>query len=329
MPDITQNEQNKILEVNDLSVIYSTKDGDVHAVNSLNLSMERGKTTGLVGETGAGKTTLALSVMNLLPDKTGKITGGSIKFDGEELTSCKEADYLAIRGNRISMIFQDPMTSLDPVMNIGDQIAEAYTIHHPHAQTAEVNAKVDEMLNLVGISADRKTCFPHELSGGMKQRVVIAMALITSPELLIADEPTTALDVTIQAQVLNMTSKLTMEKNTSCLLITHNLGLVVRYCDYVSVIYAGHIVEEGTVEDVFKMSRNHPYTEGLLKCVPDISEKKESLYSIPGFAANPRNLPEGCAFADRCEYACERCHKEKPDMHYIGTHGISCHREEK
>lgn len=327
MQDIEQNNQNSILEVKDLSVIYSTKGGDVHAVNSLNLKLERGKTTGLVGETGAGKTTLALSVMGLLPEKTGKITKGTITFEGDELTSCKEADYLAIRGNRISMIFQDPMTSLDPVMNIGSQIAEAYIIHHPHSPKSEVASKVDEMLNLVGISADRKTCYPHELSGGMKQRVVIAMALITSPDLLIADEPTTALDVTIQAQVLNMTSKLTKEKNTSCLLITHNLGLVVRYCDYVSVVYAGHVVEEGTVEDVFGMTRNHPYTEGLLKCVPDVSKKKDSLYSIPGFAADPVHLPEGCAFADRCEYAGDRCRHIKPEMHYNGTHGICCHKE--
>ena len=318
--------KNNILNVKDLDVIYRTTSGDVHALNNLNLSIEKGKTIGLVGETGAGKTTLALSIMGLLPEHTGQITNGSIEYDSTMLNECKEAEYLGIRGNKISMIFQDPMTSLDPVMNIGNQIAEAYKTHHPNISKAELNDKVDEMLNLVGISADRKTCFPHELSGGMKQRVVIAMALIAKPDLLIADEPTTALDVTIQAQVLNMIKKLTGDNNTSCMLITHNLGLVVRYCDTVSVIYAGSIVEQGSIEDVFSQKRNHPYTEGLLKCVPDISIKKDTLYSIPGRAADPKKLPKGCAFADRCSYATDECRLAKPPMIFEGTHGICCNK---
>ncbi|MBP5162769.1 MAG: ABC transporter ATP-binding protein [Spirochaetales bacterium] len=315
----------KLLEIKDLNVRYHTDDSIVYAVNNLSLSLEHGEKLGLVGETGAGKTTLALSILQLLPNRVGKIESGSIKYDGEELIGQGEGYMLGLRGRRISMIFQDPMTSLNPTQTVGDQVLEVLRLHFPQLTKEEKDAKVDEILQLVGIPASRKNEYPHQFSGGMKQRVVIAMALIAEPELLLADEPTTALDVTIQAQIMELMRRLKDKFNTAVILITHDLGVVAEFCDKVSVVYAGRVVEHGTVEQIFEAKEKHPYTMGLINCIPDLSKDEERLKPIPGRMVDPRIIPTGCCFADRCPHCMEICTKEPPKVHDLDGHLIMCH----
>ena len=268
------------VEINDLAVRFSTVDGVVHAINGIDLKIEKGKTLGLVGETGAGKTTTALSILRLIPNPPGEITSGSIILEGKNIFEYSEKEMENIRGKVVSMIFQDPMTSLNPVMTIGDQIAEVIQLHEKIDPKGAME-KAKAMLELVGISGTRAGEYPHQFSGGMKQRVIIAMALVCNPQLLIADEPTTALDVTIQAQVLDLMQKLKEKYGTSMLMITHDLGIVAEVCDEVSIMYAGQIVEHGTLEDIFDHT-SHPYTEGLFGSLPNIEKRTEALKPIPG-----------------------------------------------
>ncbi|WP_419025958.1 ABC transporter ATP-binding protein [Emergencia sp.] len=315
-----------MLEIKDLHVVYRTESGEVKAVNDVAFSVKKGDVLGIVGETGAGKSTTALSVLRLLPERTGKITSGSILFDGEDLLSMTEADMRAIRGERISMIFQDPMTSLNPVIPVGKQIAEAIRLHQSNGKEQEsVEKRVDEILELVGIPSSRKNEYPHQFSGGMKQRVGISVALACEPELLIADEPTTALDVTIQAQVLSMMQDLKQKLDMSMVLITHDLGVVAEMCDEVAVMYAGEIIESGTVDDLFLSEKRHPYTDGLFGSIPDIDREERRLHPIEGLMPDPVELPEGCKFHPRCRNCMKICRTEKPSQYAAGTHMIRCH----
>ncbi|MCD8225196.1 MAG: ABC transporter ATP-binding protein [Clostridiales bacterium] len=320
-----QAKNDTILEINDLKVIYKTDDAIVEAVNDIHLHIGKGKTLGLVGETGAGKTTTALSILRLLPSMTGHITGGEILFDGHNLLDYSEHEMQAVRGNLISMVFQDPMTSLNPVLTVGDQIAEAISLHNPDMSHEQIEAKVDETLSMVGILTSRKSDYPHQFSGGMKQRVVIAMALCCEPELLIADEPTTALDVTIQAQVLSMMRDLRDRLGTSMLMITHDLGIVAQVCDDVAVMYAGEILEAGTAEDLFLGEKHHPYTVGLFDSIPNLDSRAARLKPIPGLVPDPTDLPKGCVFSPRCSHCMEICRQQRPRTLKFGTHSIRCH----
>ncbi|MCQ2499980.1 MAG: ABC transporter ATP-binding protein [Lachnospiraceae bacterium] len=317
-----------LLEIKDLVIKYETSDGVVHAVNGVNLTIEKGTTLGLVGETGAGKTTVAKGIMGIVPNPPGKVKSGEIYFEGEDLLKKDAASMRKIRGNEVSMIFQDPMTSLNPVMTVGDQIAEVIGIHQ-NLNKKEAALKAKEMLEMVGIPADRSIEYPHQFSGGMKQRVVIAIALACNPQLLIADEPTTALDVTIQAQVLDMMTNLKNQMNTSMLLITHDLGVVAQICDNVAIMYAGEIVEYGTLRDVFK-STTHPYTEGLFGSIPSLTADVKRLSPINGLMPDPMNLPIGCKFSPRCKYADDRCRSQAPVMTQLSaTHCAACWRAGK
>ena len=317
---------NTLLQVEDLGIIYKTDLETVYAVNGISFSLSRGKTLGLVGETGAGKTTAALSLLRLLPERNSIITGGSITFDGRNLLDLPLAEMRQIRGERISMIFQDPMTSLNPVLTVGDQIAEALILHSPtKKKDAHIGQKVDDLLAMVGIPPTRKNEYPHQFSGGMKQRVVIAIALACEPDLLIADEPTTALDVTIQAQVLKMLRDLKERLSTSMIMITHDLGVVAKTCDDVAVMYAGEIIEYGTLIDIFKSENHHPYTVGLFGSIPDIHSDSARLSPISGLMPDPTNLPEGCNFSPRCPHCMDICGTEPPLEHVKGTHRIRCH----
>ena len=320
-----------LLEVKDLSVEYHTDEMTVKAVNGVSLSVGRGQTLGLVGETGAGKTTLALSLLRLLPKGIGKITSGEINFEGANLLSLREADMRAYRGRLLSMIFQDPMTSLNPVIPVGRQVAEVLELHNDKKLTKQqIEARVDDMFRMVGIPPERKNEYPHQFSGGMKQRVVIAISLACEPELLIADEPTTALDVTIQAQVLAMMTDLKEKLGTSMIMITHDLGIVAETCDSVAVMYAGEIVEMGTVEALFEGDTHHPYTEGLFGSIPRLDVETERLRPIDGMIADPSDLPGGCSFHPRCPYCTERCKTEHPQAHLDARgHMIRCHRFDK
>ena len=312
-----------LLEIKDLYIDYKTDDADVHAVNGLDLTLEKGECLGLVGETGAGKTSTALGILRLLPTPQGKYLGGSILFNDIPLLEIGDAAMRDIRGKCISMIFQDPMTSLNPVLTVGEQIAEVIRLHDKCSKD-EAAKRAGDMLELVGIPAERSGEYPHQFSGGMKQRVVIAIALACSPELLIADEPTTALDVTIQAQVLELMSELKEKYDTSMILITHDLGIVAEVCDTVAVMYAGRIVEQGTLEDVFDHTK-HPYTEGLFNSLPNIQNRTAMLKPIKGLMPDPTNLPEGCAFAPRCDYATDECSKRCPKLTKISdTHSFAC-----
>ena len=317
-----------ILEIKDLTVHYVTEDETVEAVNDLSLTVKRGKSLGLVGETGAGKTTTALSILRLVPDPPGRIINGTVEINGKDIYAASTAELEQIRGNEVAMIFQDPMTVLNPVFTVGEQIAECVEIHE-HCSKADAWKRALEMLELVGIKADRANDYPHQFSGGMKQRVVIAIALTCNPHLLIADEPTTALDVTIQAQVLELMKDLKEKTGTAMIMITHDLGIVAETCDEVAVMYAGRIIEHGTLEDVFRNTR-HPYTEGLFNSLPNIHDRKAQLKPIRGLMPDPSNLPKGCAFAERCEYACERCFEERPaPMKHSQTHTVACLRYEE
>ncbi len=305
-----------ILEITDLVVQYTSDDAVIHALNGINLTVKRGETFGLVGETGAGKTTIARAILRILQTPPAKVCSGKIMFDGTDLTAISEKEMRKIRGNKIAMIFQDPMTALDPVQKVGAQIAEAISLHKTNkdgkkytpTQSAEEAMK---MLELVGIPADRYDEYPHQFSGGMKQRVVIAMALACNPILLLADEPTTALDVTIQAQVLDMMADLKKAFNTSVVMITHDLGIIAETCDSVAVVYAGEIVEYGSAEDIFDRTA-HPYTQGLFNSLPRLDTKERRLKPIKGLMPDPTNLPEGCKFCDRCPQATERCFSQCP-----------------
>lgn len=323
--DIKLNLEEFLLDISDLHVQYNTDDATVYALNGFNLQVRRGEKLGLVGETGAGKTTMALSVLGLLPEKIGKVTAGCIQYGADNLLEQTEAFMLGLRGKRISMIFQDPMTSLNPIVSVGDQIMEVLDLHAPDMSQHEKSERVDRILSMVGIPPSRKEEFPYQFSGGMKQRIVIAMALIAEPELLLADEPTTALDVTMQAQILDMMSRLKQQFNTSVVLITHDLGVVAEFCDRVAVVYAGKVVEQGSVEQVFSREQNHPYTVGLLNCIPDLESTAKRLVPIPGQMADPTKLPAGCAFADRCEHCMSICRKKQPQMYEKDGHCILCH----
>ena len=311
------------LSIDNLKVDYVTDDGIVHAHNGVSLELVQGETLGLVGETGAGKTTMAKCIMGILPKRTGKIRSGEITFEEKNLLKCSEKELQSIRGAQIAMIFQDPMTSLNPVLTVGEQIAEAVE-NHERCGKASAMERAEEMLELVGIPAERVHEYPHQFSGGMKQRVVIAIALACNPKMLIADEPTTALDVTIQAQVLEMMQSLKRQLNTSMLLITHDLGVVAQNCDRVAVIYAGEIVEYGTVMDVFKRMK-HPYTQGLFSSIPQINADVKRLNSIPGLMLDPTLDVEGCRFCDRCKYATEECRINHPELVEIESgHSVRC-----
>jgi peptide/nickel transport system ATP-binding protein len=298
-------EPQKVLEVNNLTIKYIKKAETVHAVNNISFSLTKGNTLGLVGETGAGKTTIAKAILGVLPMPPAVIDGGAIILDDKDLLKLSEREMYDIRGSKITMIFQDPMTALNPVLTIGRQIEEVIAIHEKISRT-EARKRAEEMLEMVGISAERYAEYPHQFSGGMKQRVIIAIALACNPALLLADEPTTALDVTIQAQVLDLMKYLHSKKNTSTILITHDLGVVARMCDEVAIIYAGEIVEIGTLEDIFDRPA-HPYTIGLFDAIPTLDSEEEILKPIPGATPDPTNLPSGCKFHPRCNYADETC----------------------
>ena len=315
-----------IAEIRDLSVVYHTEEDDVHALNGVSLKLYKGETLGLVGETGAGKTTTALSIMRLLPKRVGEITSGEIYFEGRDLLKCTEADMRAIRGAEISMIFQDPMTSLNPVLKVGEQIAESIRQHEPDMKKPQVEKRVEEILEMVGIPASRKNEYPHQFSGGMKQRVVIAIALALEPRLLLADEPTTALDVTIQAQVLQMMGDLQQKLGTSTILITHDLGVVSQNCDRVAVMYAGEVVESGTAKEIFLGEKHHPYTQGLFGSLPDLNHETRRLSPIDGLMPDMTQVPEGCKFAPRCPHCTEQCRTCQPQLKGTEDHSIRCHR---
>jgi len=300
-----------LLEIKDLVIHYFTQDGIVKAVNGIDLSIEKGETLGLVGETGAGKTTTALGILNMVPEP-GKIIKGSIEFEGEDILKMSPAELRALRGGQISMIFQDPMTALNPVLTVEEQIAEMI-YKHSNCTKRESREKAGKMLEMVGISPSRGSEYPHQFSGGMKQRVIIAIALSCSPALLIADEPTTALDVTIQAQVLDMIKKLQSEMGTSMLLITHDLGVVAETCDKVAIMYAGEIVERGTLEHIFNRYM-HPYTEGLFNSLPRLDKDVERLQPIEGLMPDPTDLPPGCKFHPRCPRATKKCAESLPEL---------------
>ena len=299
-------ENKEFLRVKDLVVEYKSDGEIVQAVNGISLSLQRGRTLGLVGETGAGKTTIAKSILRILPDVGCRVRSGEVFLDGQDLMKLPEAEMRKIRGNKISMIFQDPITALNPVQRVGDQIAEVVRLHSEDHSNEAVVRRAKEMLEIVGIPAERYAEYPHQFSGGMKQRVVIAIALACNPDLLLADEPTTALDVTIQAQVLDLISELREKYNTAMLLITHDMGVVATVCDEVAVIYAGTIVEYGTKEQIFDHP-THPYTIGLFGAIPDMNEDEEWLHPIEGLPPDPIHLPKGCPFAPRCKYATGEC----------------------
>ncbi|MGE5673279.1 MAG: ABC transporter ATP-binding protein [Mycobacterium leprae] len=307
----------KLVDIRNLKTYFYTEDGVVPAVDGVNLYIKRGETLGVVGESGCGKSVTSLSVMRLIPNPPGKIVEGEILFEGEDIVKKPEADMRKIRGNDISMIFQEPMTSLNPVYTIGDQIAEAIQLHQGLNQK-EATDKAVEMLRLVGIPLPERRVkeYPHQLSGGMRQRVMIAMALSCNPKLLIADEPTTALDVTIQAQILELMKKLKKELGMAIMLITHDLGVVAEMAERVVVMYGGKVVEEGDVVSIFK-SPLHPYTEGLLKSIPRLDEDVEKLHVIEGVVPNPLHLPQGCRFHPRCPYALEKCKESQPELEQV------------
>ena len=306
-----------LLEVKNLHTYFKTKKGIVKAVNDVSYSLEPGKTIGIVGESGSGKSVSAMSILQLL-DANGYIAGGEVLFEGKDLTKLSLNEMYQIRGNAISVIFQEPMTSLNPVFTVGKQIMESL-IYHQNMTKEQARERAIEMLRLVDIPNPEKCInnYPHNLSGGMRQRVMIAMALACNPKVLIADEPTTALDVTIQAQILKLMAELQKKTETGIILITHDLGIVAQIARNVMVMYAGEAVEYADVRSIFKDPR-HPYTIGLLKSIPSIHETQDELYTIKGMVPSPKNLPKGCLFAPRCEYATERCLQERPPLVDIG-----------
>ncbi|MCC8103278.1 MAG: ABC transporter ATP-binding protein [Clostridiales bacterium] len=312
----------EFLQIKDLVVEYSSGGQIVQAVNGVDLTVKKGKTLGLVGETGAGKTTIAKSILRILPTPPAKIQKGEIFLDGQDLLKLPEKEMMKVRGNKIAMIFQDPMTALNPTMTVGDQISEVVLQHNNYTKQ-QAQERTIEMLELVGIASVRYMDYPHQFSGGMKQRVVIAMALACNPELILADEPTTALDVTIQAQVLDMMRELREKFNTSMILITHDLGVVAETCDDVAVIYAGEIVEYGTREHIFRNPR-HPYTLGLFGSLPKLDDDSKRLSPIHGLPPDPTNLPDGCKFGPRCPECTSECSKDQIMLEIEPGHFVRC-----
>ena len=313
-----------ILTIRDLKVAFQVKGKLAYALDGINIDIPKGKIVGIVGESGCGKSMTAMSIMGLIKNP-GKIVGGSIDFCGTELTKMSVRDYAKIRGKDISMIFQEPMTSLNPVVKVGKQVMEAIILHEKISKE-EAKMRVIEIFNEVGIPEAEKrfNSYPHELSGGLRQRVMIGMAMICKPKLLIADEPTTALDVTIEAQILKLMKKLCESVGTSIIMITHNMGVVAEICDYVYVMYAGRVVESTLTKTLFNETA-HPYTSGLLKSIPTIGKKQDRLYTIKGNVPNILNLPEGCRFVDRCDYAQDICFSSRPADEYIkDNHMVSC-----
>lgn len=314
----------ELLRIEDLEIRYETDDGIVYALNGVSLHVDEGETLGLVGETGAGKTTLAKGILRLIQTPPGKIVNGKVYFGGKDILAMSDHDLHQVRGNAISMVFQDPMTSLNPVMTVGEQIEEVIAVHNSNLSKEEIRERAIAMLKRVGISADRIDEYPHQFSGGMKQRVIIAIALACNPKLLLADEPTTALDVTIQAQVLDMIRKLKTEMNTAMILISHDLGVVAQTCDRVAIIYAGRIVETGNLRDIYKNPK-HPYTIGLLDSIPSLTKDAKRLKPIKGLMPDPTDLPPGCPFAPRCNYATAACSEAVPDLADRGNgHLVRC-----
>ena len=325
-----ENNKEVLLEIKDLKVQYTTERAVGNALNGLSLKIHKGESMGLVGETGAGKTTAALSILDLLPEPVGKIVGGEVYYDGKNVQKLSKNEITDIRGKKISMIFQNPLTSLNPVFTIGEQIGMVVRKHEKGSKE-EVDKKVKELLEKVGIPGSRLKDYPNQFSGGMRQRVGIAAGIALNPELLIADEPTTALDVTIQAQILELMKRLKTENNTSLLMITHNLGIISELCENVSVMYAGRIIEQGSVKEVFG-NPIHPYTKGLLGAIPSLEGKKSRLHAIPGKIANATKIPSGCAFHPRCELCEAKCKTDIPGMTEINkNHYVSCFfgKEEK
>jgi len=324
--------EEKILEVKDLVVQFNTERGSIKAVNGVNFDVYKGKSIGIVGESGSGKSVSALAIMGLIPNPPGQVIGGDIVYRGDSLLKYSSLQMRKIRGNKIAMIFQEPMTSLNPVYTIGNQIEEVVALHRPELNSKERTNRAIEMLKLVGIPSPEKRVdeYPHQLSGGMRQRVMIAIALACEPDILIADEPTTALDVTIQAQILELMKRLQKEMGMGIILITHDLGVVAETCDHVSVMYCGQIVESADVQTLFK-SPKHPYTRGLLGSIPSFdstaSTKKERLQTIEGMVPSLFNLPKGCNFQDRCQHATEACKgvKGDPVLKDLGQqHFVAC-----
>ena len=334
---VKMEDDNNILEIDNLQTSFFTDGGTVKAVDGVSFNIPKGMTVGVVGESGCGKSVTSLSTMRLLQGPQGQIVGGQIRFNDKntgkavDITKLPLNEMQKLRGNEISMIFQEPMSSLNPVFTIGDQLSEPIILHNKELKKDEVKNKVIELLKMVGI-ADAEgvySRYPHELSGGMKQRIVIAMALSCDPQLIIADEPTTALDVTIQAQILDLLRDLKDKVNASIMLITHDLGVVASMCDYVVVMYAGRVIEQGTVQEIFKDPK-HPYTIGLIKSLPIMNTESDKLYSIPGNVPNPINMPKHCYFKNRCEQCIDKCSGEYPSIiNLTDTHKISCHLYDK
>ncbi|MCX8001410.1 MAG: ABC transporter ATP-binding protein [Anoxybacillus mongoliensis] len=314
-----------ILRVKNLKTCFFTDEGEVPAVDGVDFYINKGEILGVVGESGCGKSVTSLSIMGLLPKGIGKITNGEIWFKDENIVLASEKRMKEIRGNEIAMIFQEPMTSLNPLFTIGNQMIEAIRIHQKVSK-AEARKRAVDMLKLVGLPRAEEIIdeYPHQLSGGMRQRVMIAMAMVCNPSLLIADEPTTALDVTIQAQILHLMKQLNEQFGTAIMMITHDLGVVAEMCHRVVVMYAGKIIEEGDIQTIFRRPK-HPYTIGLIRSVPDIRERKARLYSIPGSVPKPGSIKHGCRFAARCEQAFERCFSENPDLYEVEQgHRVRC-----
>ncbi len=312
-----------ILDVRHLTVHYVLEDDCVEAVNDISIQLKKGRVLGLVGETGAGKTSTALAIQNLIPSPPGVIKSGEILLNGRDTLKMTVHELEAIRGKDVSMIFQDPMTSLNPVFTVGEQIAESIRLHEGCGEHDALE-RAGDMLEMVRIPRERSVEYPHQFSGGMRQRVAIAIALACNPHLLLADEPTTALDVTIQAQVIDMMLSLKRQLNTSMIFITHDLGIVAEICDEVAVMYAGRIIERGSLEEVFNHTR-HPYTEGLFNSLPDISRRAAELRPIPGLMPDPTRLPKGCAFAPRCPYRRPECiDTPQKERMFSATHGVRC-----
>ena len=321
---------NNVLEIRDLNSYFFTEKGVAPAVDGLDLDIPKGKIIGLVGESGCGKSMTAKSIMGLLK-YPGRVAGGSIRFEDQDLTRLSDKELRKICGNDISMIFQEPMTSLNPVLKVGRQVRETLLVHNPTMSKAEAKQRVVEMFQRVGIpeAEKRYDCYPHELSGGLRQRVMIAMAMVCKPKLLIADEPTTALDVTIEAQILRLMKELRDETGMSVLIITHNMGVVAEICDYVYVMYAGKIMEQAETFELFDHTM-HPYTKGLLDSIPRIGQNTERLHTIPGVVPNLLHLSQGCPFSNRCEYATDQCRTEKAQLHPVAPdHQVRCFRCEE